>query len=202
MKLYYTLTCVILPAAMMAACSGSGSKKPVDNSNLAASTPIIQSAEQQVEHKPVIPLNEKIETVADTTSHTADAEKFPLTQPSDSQDNSKPVKRIYQFGFNQQEMNHADKISLQEHADYLLAHPDSTLDINGHSDTQGNQDYNQFLSKERAKKVAQFLVEYGVPENQLKINGLGDSQPLNDVSSFKENRRVELKYSDSRVATN
>lgn len=200
MKFYYTLTCVILPAAMMAACSGSGSKKPTTNTDVALEKNIVKQVNQLAENKPVIPLTEKIEAVIVNTN-TPEAEKFPLTQPADSQDNSKPVKRIYQFGFNQQEMGHSDQLSLQEHADYLMTHPDATLEINGHSDTQGHQAYNQFLSKERAKKVARFLVEYGVPEGQIKVNGLGDSQPLNDVNSFKENRRVELEYSDSRVAT-
>lgn len=200
MKLYYTLTCVILPAAMMAACSGSGSKKLIDNSNIASNAPITKQVEQLINNKPIAPLTEKIEAATLVTNVTAEAEQFPLAQAEYANDNSKPVKRIYQFGFNKQEMDQSEKLSLQEHADYLIAHPDATLDVNGHSDTQGNQAYNQFLSKERAKKVARFLVEYGVPEGQVKANGLGDSQPLNDVNSFKENRRVELEYSDSRIA--
>lgn len=202
MKLYYTLTCIVLPAAMMVACTGNGPKKATAMTDIASTTPIVKQVEQLVDNKPIIPLNEKIENSTPTNTDIPESEQFPLTQAADAQDISKPVKRIYQFGFNKQEMDSLDQLSLQEHADYLIAHPDATLDVNGHSDTQGNQAYNQFLSKERAKKVAKFLVEYGVPEQQVKANGLGDSQPLNDVSSFKENRRVELEYSDSRVAKN
>lgn len=198
MKLYYTLTCVVLPAAMMAACSGSGSKKPTTETDVASKTTIIKQAKKQQDTKPITPLAEKIELA---TPANNDSDLFPLTQMTNVQDVTKPAKRIYQFGFNKQEMDAAAQLSLQEHADFLIAHPDATLNIIGHSDTQGHQAYNQFLSKERAKKVALFLVEYGVSETQIKVNGLGDSQPLNDVNSFKENRRVELQYSDSRVAT-
>ena len=201
MKFYYTLTCVVLPAAMMAACSASGSKKPVTN------TTDIAVTKQEVlttQKKPITPLAEKIEAVESTVAQIREDDKFPLTQLSNEIISSKPIKRIYQFGFNKQEISQSEMASLEEHADYLIAHSNTTLIINGHSDTQGNQAYNQFLSHERAKKVARFLIEYGVAESQIKVNGLGDSQPLNDVNSFKENRRVELEYQsipqDSRVA--
>jgi len=203
MKLYYTLTCIVLPAAMMAACSGSGSKKPTSNTDIAQTTSIVKQVEQLAENKPIMSLSEKIETATLKPSETQESDLFPLSQtPTDTQNLAKPAKRIYQFGFDKQEMTQTDRVSLEEHADFLLAHPDYSLDVNGHSDTQGNKIYNQFLSSKRAKKVAQFLIEYGVPESQIKTYGLGDSQPLNDVNTFKENRRVELQYNDSRVATN
>jgi len=202
MKLYYTLTCVILPATMMAACSASGSKKPIDTSSHSTETVMVKEIDV-IKKVPVTPLIEKMNDVSQAPVDTAETELFPLNQTTaDTQNLTKPVKRIYQFGFDKQEMTQTDRVSLEEHADFLLAHPDSSLDINGHSDTQGNKIYNQFLSSERAKKVAQFLIEYGVPESQIKVYGLGDSQPLNDVNTFKENRRVELQYNDSRVATN
>lgn len=206
MNLYYKLTCVVLPAALIAACSASGSKKPATTA-IASTTGIAQQAIQQDKNNSVETLAEKINsTVQETVSvDIAEAEKFPLTQPTNMEantnENEKPVKRVYQFGFNKQKLDANDQISLQAHADYLIANPNATLLVNGHSDTQGNTDYNLFLSKERAKKVAQFLIEYGAPENQIKITGMGDSQPLNDINSFKENRRVELQYSDSRIAT-
>ena len=201
MNLYYTLTCVILPATMMAACSGSGSKKPIDTTSHSTDTVMLKRVDLN-EKASIISLAEKIETISQASINTQEIELFPLTQTADTKEITKPIKRIYQFGFDNHEMTPTAQVSLQEHADFLLAHPDSSLDVNGHSDTQGNKIYNQFLSSERAKKVARFLIEYGVPEEQIKTYGLGDSQPLNDVNSFKENRRVELQYNDSRVATN
>lgn len=202
MKFYYTLTCVILPAVMMAACSASGPKKSTTEETAVASTvPVAMHQQNMAENTPVVPLTEKIEANTLVTDNIPEDEKFPLTQIAQTNNNIKPVKRIYQFGFDKQEIDPAEKISLEEHANYLMANPDTVLIINGHSDTQGNQIYNKFLSKQRAEKVARFLIEYGVAANQIKVNGLGDSQPLNDVNNFKENRRVELEYSDSRVAS-
>lgn len=205
MNLYYTLTCVVLPATMMAACSASGSKKPIESTAVADKAAIVKQLDKLILAKPITPLTEKIEKssaaiIEDQHIENQHAELFPLTQTATTNSITKPIKLIYQFGFNKHEMGGAEKRSLEEHADYLIAHPELMLSINGHSDTQGNQVYNQFLSTERAKKVSTFLVEYGVAETQIKINGLGDSEPLNDVNSFKENRRVELQYNDSRVA--
>jgi len=203
MKFYYTLTCIVLPAAMMAACSSSGSKKPASSETNVA---IIEKTQQTKLSKPVVPLTEKLNDVESIAAEIPESEKFPLTQIEieTAHNSSKPVKRIYQFGFDKHELGQSELASLQKHADYLIANSDAVLLINGHSDTQGNQVYNQFLSKERANKVAKILIEYGVSKSQIKVNGMGDSQPLNDVNNFKENRRVELEYQvdnqESRVA--
>jgi len=201
MKNYYKLTCVVLPAVMMVACSASGGKKPSATA-VATNSIITQQPMQNSTNKSVETLADKINsTWQQTTSiEISEAEKFPFTQVATVSEGAKPEKRVYQFGFDKQEIEYVDQVSLQAHADYLIANPDTMLSVNGHSDTQGNSDYNLFLSQERANKISQFLIEYGVPEYQIETTGLGDSQPLMDVNSFKENRRVELQYNDSRVA--
>ena len=198
MNLYYKLTCVVLPAALIAACSASGSKKP--SATAVASASAVKESITHTEKHPVETLAEKLNSTT-VNIEIPEADKFPLTQVAQTKEITKPVKRVYQFGFNKHEIGNIDQQSLQAHADYLIAHPDTKLLINGHSDTQGNSDYNLFLSEERAKQIARFLIEYGAPEEQIEVAGLGDSQPLNDINNFKENRRVELQYSDSRVAT-
>ena len=201
MKLYYVLTCVVLPAAMMAACSTSGEKKPTTNiAEVTTHSAIVKKANPEIKNQLIVPLSEKIEITSSENINIPDAEKFPLTQNPDNINLVKPSKRMYQFGFNKHEITPEDQLSLQAHADYLLNNPESILEINGHSDTQGNKLYNTFLSKERAKKVAEIIINYGAPKEQIKVVGLGDSEPLNDVKSFSENRRVELEYNDSRLA--
>lgn len=187
-KFFHTLGYVIFSAVLIVGCSANGSKKPTS-----ASTDIAELKQAQ-------PLEKKSATITASTIIIPEAEKYPLIQQSNVVTLTPPIKRIYQFGFNKQAINQQEQQSLEQHAEYLIANPDTVLIINGHSDTQGNREYNKFLSRERAKKVALFLIDYGVPELQIKINGLGDSQPLNDVDSFKENRRVELEYKDSRIA--
>jgi len=201
MKLYYKLTCVILPAILIAACSASGVKEPSITND--TSVTIMEPSLQTDKNTQIETLANKVDPAETETVmvESQEIEKFPLTQTTEAIEIKKSEQLVYQFDFDKQEIGQAAQDSLQAHADYLIENPNTILLVKGHSDTQGNSGYNLFLSKERAKKVAQILIDDGVPEDQIKIAGLGDSQPLNDVNSFKKNRWVELQYSDSRVAT-
>ena len=70
--------------------------------------------------------------------------------------------------------------------------------VEGHTDSQGSDAYNQWLSERRAEAVRRFLVEKGhVPASRLESRGHGKSRPLPAVSQDTEegralNRRVEL----------
>ncbi len=70
------------------------------------------------------------------------------------------------------------------------------LRIDGHTDSQGDDDYNQKLSEKRAKAVLAILVnDYGVDAKQLESIGYGEAQPVGDndtVEGRAKNRRVEL----------
>ncbi len=202
-KFYYTLSCILLPATLLAACSTNGTQNKIPNSPELVAVKQIKNIENTISTGTLDNLsnNSTSETVKTQANDIPESEKYPLVLAEHSEIMTPPAKRIYQFGFDQQEISHAEQLSLEQHAEYLLTNPNSILIINGHSDTQGNREYNKFLSNERAKKVAQFFIHYGVEKSQIQTNGMGDSQPLNDVENFKENRRVELEYNDSRVAT-
>ena len=78
----------------------------------------------------------------------------------------------------------------------LVEHADLSLMVEGHSDDQGDFDYNMKLSGERAAAVKAYLVEqFGIEANRLRTMGLGPTQPVADndtTEGMQENRRVEL----------
>ena len=77
----------------------------------------------------------------------------------------------------------------------LLAHPGLTLEIEGHTDSVGSDDFNQQLSERRADSVRDFLAEQGVPASTIAARGFGKTQPVasNDTPEGRQrNRRVEL----------
>ena len=77
----------------------------------------------------------------------------------------------------------------------LLAHPGLTLQIEGHTDSVGSDDFNQQLSERRADSVRDFLAEQGVPASSITARGFGKTQPVasNDTADGRQrNRRVEL----------
>lgn len=78
----------------------------------------------------------------------------------------------------------------------ILDHPEIELvEIDGHTDDLGSDEWNQKLSVSRAEAVRAALVHIGVAESRLVVRGFGKSQPLvsgNDEASRKKNRRVEF----------
>jgi len=77
----------------------------------------------------------------------------------------------------------------------VLAHPGLNLQIEGHTDSVGTDEFNQQLSERRADSVRDFLAEQGVPASSITAKGFGKTQPVasNDTAEGRQrNRRVEL----------
>ncbi len=77
----------------------------------------------------------------------------------------------------------------------VLAHAGLSLQIEGHTDSVGGDDFNQQLSERRADSVRDFLAEQGVPASSITARGFGKTQPVasNDTAEGRQrNRRVEL----------
>lgn len=77
----------------------------------------------------------------------------------------------------------------------LDRYPQSTIQIVGHTDSDGEAASNQLLSERRANAVADVLLNQGVPFNRVRTFGRGESQPI--ASNFTDegkaqNRRVEI----------
>jgi outer membrane protein OmpA-like peptidoglycan-associated protein len=77
----------------------------------------------------------------------------------------------------------------------LLAHPGLTLQIEGHTDSVGSDEFNMELSGRRADGVRDYLAQEGVPASGMTARGFGKTQPVatNDTAEGRQrNRRVEL----------
>jgi outer membrane protein OmpA-like peptidoglycan-associated protein len=77
----------------------------------------------------------------------------------------------------------------------LLSHPGLSMQIEGHTDSVGSDDFNQQLSERRAGMVRDFLVDQGVAGSTITARGFGKTQPVatNDTPEGRQrNRRVEL----------
>ncbi|PWJ15058.1 OmpA family protein [Jannaschia seohaensis] len=77
----------------------------------------------------------------------------------------------------------------------LQQYPDTTVQVIGHTDSDGSAAYNQDLSERRARAVAGVLLETGVPAFRIRAIGRGESQPIatnNTPEGKQRNRRVEI----------
>jgi outer membrane protein OmpA-like peptidoglycan-associated protein len=70
------------------------------------------------------------------------------------------------------------------------------VDVNGHTDSDGADDYNEELSQRRANSVAQYLISQRLNGQRFEVRGLGESQPIASNTSANgkaQNRRVEIE---------
>jgi outer membrane protein OmpA-like peptidoglycan-associated protein len=81
-------------------------------------------------------------------------------------------------------------------ATVLNRYPQTTILVEGHTDSRGSEAYNQQLSERRAQAVRDALVSRGVDPRRLRVIGYGESQPIS--SSDAMNRRVELRIEPIR----
>ena len=79
--------------------------------------------------------------------------------------------------------------------DLLSEHSDIRFSIEGHTDSDGNADFNQKLSEDRAQAVLQHLVSMGINNERLTSKGFGETMPIDNNSTSEgkaNNRRVEF----------
>ena len=77
----------------------------------------------------------------------------------------------------------------------MKAHQDLNFKIEGHTDSDGNDQYNLNLSAKRADAVRTALQELGISEDRLKTEGKGETTPVSDNTTPEgkaNNRRVEF----------
>jgi outer membrane protein OmpA-like peptidoglycan-associated protein len=87
-------------------------------------------------------------------------------------------------------------------AGIVSGHPGLKLEVEGHTDSVGGDDYNQRLSEQRSAAVRDYLIKQGMPVNSVTAKGLGETQPVasNDTAKGRqENRRVELVISGELI---
>lgn len=77
----------------------------------------------------------------------------------------------------------------------LNQYPDYNISINGHTDSQGSENYNKDLSERRAKACLEYLAKKGIRRARMTARGFGETRPLADNSTNEgkeKNRRVEF----------
>ncbi len=81
----------------------------------------------------------------------------------------------------------------------LRKHPNTRVHIEGHTDSDGSQTYNQQLSENRAKNVAFHLMDNGITRNRIQTYGYGEERPIASnatIEGKRENRRVTFLISE------
>ncbi|MEZ8542988.1 OmpA family protein [Vibrio splendidus] len=98
------------------------------------------------------------------------------------------------FETNSTELSTDGKIALMPLVEVLKAHPQSSVDVVGHTDSTGAAEYNMMISKKRAAAVAAYIEEQGIEADRITASGEGEENPIasNDTAEGRaQNRRVD-----------
>ncbi len=89
-------------------------------------------------------------------------------------------------------------------AGIVSGYPGLRLDVEGHTDSVGGDEYNQQLSEQRGGAVRDYLTQQGMPVSSVTSKGFGKTQPVasNDTAEGRQlNRRVEIVISGEVIGT-
>lgn len=99
------------------------------------------------------------------------------------------------FGFNSSEVTAEARAVAQQNAELLRSNPQVKVQLEGHCDERGTNEYNFALGAERARAVRDLLLSYGIAPDRLETISYGEEVPLAQSSSedaWAQNRRVHF----------
>lgn len=102
-----------------------------------------------------------------------------------------PLHDIH-FGFNDYTIDPQDGSVLKSNADWLMAHPKARVQVEGHCDERGSEDYNIALGAKRAQAAKDYLVTLGIPDSRISTISYGKELPIcseHEETCWAQNRR-------------
>jgi len=108
------------------------------------------------------------------------------------------------FDFNKYTLRPGAREKMAKVAGILMTYPGLQIQLEGHTHSVRGDEYNMVLSTNRANSVRTFLIEQGVPSDNITVAGLGKAAPVasNDTAAGRQqNRRVELVVSGQSIGS-
>lgn len=105
------------------------------------------------------------------------------------------MNNVY-YRFNDFELMPSSFFELNKLAEILKQYPLLNIEIIGHTDSVGNEEYNKELSLKRAYSVGNYLINKGISNKRLQYDGVGSTMPLSTnatVAGRSKNRRTEIR---------
>jgi peptidoglycan-associated lipoprotein len=104
------------------------------------------------------------------------------------------LERIF-FDYDSYLLTQTARETLNKHAEWLKANSSAKLQIEGHCDERGSDEYNLALGEKRAKSAQNYLVTLGIAKDRLPTISYGKEKPLDqghDETAWAKNRRAEF----------
>lgn len=102
------------------------------------------------------------------------------------------------FNFDQYDLDSNSKKVLQKNATYLKGNPDMRVEIQGHCDERGTNNYNIALGERRAHSTKKYLVAQGIDSSRVNVISYGEEKPFcfdSNENCWFQNRRAHFMVS-------
>jgi peptidoglycan-associated lipoprotein len=107
---------------------------------------------------------------------------------------SSPLKDVY-FDYDRYDLSADARTVLRTNADWLKSNPNARVEIEGHCDERGTNEYNLALGAKRAQSAREYLTTLGVAAGRLSTISYGEEIPVcreQDESCWRQNRRARF----------
>jgi outer membrane protein OmpA-like peptidoglycan-associated protein len=105
----------------------------------------------------------------------------------------KPTESFFAFDSASIDERTADALTLVADCVRTGALAGKELELVGHTDPVGSDEYNKELGISRAEAVARYLRDYGVPTTQIEVASVGEAQASPDAADWPLDRRVDIR---------
>lgn len=105
--------------------------------------------------------------------------------------------RIIYFEYDSSDIQSEYRTTIEAHAAYLVANPNTIVTLEGHADERGSREYNLALGERRAHTVKRQMTLLSASPDQIRTVSYGEERPAvdnHDDYSWSQNRRVEILY--------
>ena len=126
-------------------------------------------------------LNTKLDLILQRLDYQPEPEKVDIPATStmrNLQEGRRLILRNIFFDYNQATLRSRSKHELNKLYDFMKSNPNIRIQVSGHTDSRGNDEYNLRLSQDRAQAVVNYLVRNGIPANRLSAVGYGETRPI------------------------
>jgi outer membrane protein OmpA-like peptidoglycan-associated protein len=112
------------------------------------------------------------------------------------------------FDYNRSSLRSRSRHELRKLFEFMDENPSVNIEVSGHTDSKGDDDYNMRLSRERAQAVVDYLVRNGISSKRLSAVGYGETRPIarnenadgsDNAVGRQLNRRIEISIPQGEV---
>ena len=112
----------------------------------------------------------------------------------DQEEKSSALEDIF-FDLDQWTLRFIDLSIIEKNVNWIIAHPNENVRIEGHGDSRGTNEYNLVLGEKRADSVKNAMVKMGIEPSRLNVISYGEERPFCDREEehcYQENRRAHF----------